>query len=207
MHRWDEVTEGYVACCQARGMSAERVKATRREMERWGNWLKARRPRPSVEEIDAELIVRYVRERTVCRAKATVADVVSKLRGVGEYLVREKYWAQNPLRWLRGPKIDPYAQVPLRLGREAMKQLWQKAAAVPAELGRLKALAALALLYGTGLRRGELVRLNVSDWDATAGTLRVDGRKTGRQRCVLLPELAARCLEANLPARQQHLAE
>src|SRR4029078_4983819 len=122
-------------------------KATRRELERWGGWLKARRARPSVENIDAELIVRYVRERTVCRAKATVADVVSKLRNGGEYLVREKYWSQNPLRWLRGPKIDPYAKVAPRVGKEAMRQLWQKAAAVPSELGRLKALAALALLY------------------------------------------------------------
>ena len=59
----------------------------------------------------------------------------------------------------------------------------------------------LALLYGTGLRRGELERFNREHFDRDAGTLRVDGRKTGHERCVPLPEMVLRCLEAYLPLR------
>ena len=33
----------------------------------------------------------------------------------------------------------------------------------------------LAMLYGTGLRRGELERLNVESFDRREGTLRIDG--------------------------------
>ena len=45
------------------------------------------------------------------------------------------------------------------------------------------------LYYGTGLRRGELERLNLDAFDRPEGTLRIDGRKTGRERCVPLPEM------------------
>ncbi len=60
MNRWLEVTTSYVAACQARGMGAERQKATRRELERLGNWLLATRSTLTLEEIDAELLVSYL---------------------------------------------------------------------------------------------------------------------------------------------------
>jgi site-specific recombinase XerD len=63
----------------------------------------------------------------------------------------------------------------------------------------------LALLYGTGLRRGELERLDVECFDRSQGTLRIDGRKTGRERCVPLPPIVLQCLEAYLPQRHNVL--
>ena len=43
--------------------------------------------------------------------------------------------------------------------------------------------AIIALLYGCGLRRAELVTLDVADYDATAGTLKVRGKRN-KQRMV-----------------------
>jgi integrase len=57
------------------------------------------------------------------------------------------------------------------------------------------------------LRRGELTRLDVDAFDQSEGTLRIDGRKTGRERWVPLPELAVRCLEAYLPRRHNQLEQ
>ena len=88
MKRWLEVTTGYVAACQARGMGVERQKATRRELERLGNWLLATRSTLTLEEVDTELLVNYIRSRSVFKAKATVSDVVSKLRCFGAWLAR-----------------------------------------------------------------------------------------------------------------------
>jgi integrase/recombinase XerD len=188
-------------------MCIERLKATSRELDRVGCWLKACRPQPSLEDIDAELIVRYVRQRTVCKAKATVSDIMSKLRCLGEFLVQEKYWQKNPLHWLRGPKLSPYAQVPCRIHRGEQTKLWQGALTVRSERSQHQYLAILALLYGLGLRRGEVERLDVTDWDAAQGVLQVDGRKTSRERNLPLMELVARCLETHLPWRQRHLEE
>ena len=51
----------------------------------------------------------------------------------------------------------------------------------------------------------ELERLDVGAFDRAQGTLLVDGRKTGRERCVPLPEMVLRCLEAYLPHRHNLL--
>lgn len=178
---------------------------TRRELERWGGWLKARRPRPALAEIGADLIVGYLKERGAFKAKSTVSGIVSLLRGAGEWLVREGHWRSNPLRWLRGPKLSPFARVPQRLDRQALKQLWQGVAALPNAFQRHQRLAQLALLYGLGLRRGELERLNVGDWDPAEGLVRVDGRKTGRERRLAGAGFVTRCVEGHLQERRRHL--
>jgi site-specific recombinase XerD len=169
--------------------------------------MKHRRPRVVLEEIDAELLVRYIQSRTAFKAKATVAGKMSIMRNLGEFLVREGIWRSNPLRWMKGPKLDPRARVPRRIGRKALDELWKTAATNRKGYHRSLWLAVMGLLYGTGLRRGELVRLNVGDWLADEGVLRIDGRKTGQERRVPLPELAWRCLEAYLPIRHNRLEE
>ena len=205
MRRWDGLMDRYLEEYAQRGISTERVEAVRRELGRFGLWLKARRPRPSLDEVDAELIVRYVRERTSFRAKATVSGVMSTLRCAGDWLVREGCWNSNPLRWLQGPKLDPFSRSPRRLDRAGMERLWQGAVSSRTPHARHQWLTILALLYGLGLRRGEIARLNVEDWNHDEGTLLVDGRKTGRERRLATAELVYHCLETYLPQRQNHL--
>lgn len=60
-------------------MCEERQKATRRELERVGSWLLATRSTLPLDEIDTELLVNYIRSRSVFKAKATVSDIVSKI--------------------------------------------------------------------------------------------------------------------------------
>jgi site-specific recombinase XerD len=67
------------------------------------------------------------------------------------------------------------------------------------------AMAVLALLHGTGLRRGELERLDLEDWMREEGVLVIDGRKTGRERAVPVSEGMWRCVEAYLPRRHNLL--
>jgi site-specific recombinase XerD len=207
MRRWDALVERYMSDYAARGVSSERVKQTRSELDRWGNWLKSRRPRPSLESVDGALVIGYVRSRTTCRAKATVSGKLSILRGLGEYLVREGIWSSNPLRWIRGPRLDPRCRQPKRLGTQGMKRLWEEVVSHRQGFHRHLWLTVLAVLYGTGLRRGELVRLDVSHWNRDEGLLEIDGRKTGRTRRVPVPELVARCLESYLPHRHNQLEQ
>lgn len=205
MRRWDRLVEQYMEEYVARGVCEETAAAVQRELDRWGTWLKHRRPRPSLEAVNSDLVIRYVQGRTAFRAKATVSSTMSVMRGMGDFLVRQGVWGMNPLRWLHGPKLDGRSRLPRRIGQEAMKTLWEAAAKARQGYHRSLWLAALGLLYGTGLRRGELERLNVGDWQRDEGLLCVDGRKTGRERRVAVPELAWRCVEAYLPERQNHL--
>ena len=54
MKRWDRLVDQYMEEYEAAGRAAETVKGTRRELERWGSWLKNLRPRPALEEVNAE---------------------------------------------------------------------------------------------------------------------------------------------------------
>ena len=205
MRRWDALAGAYIEEYRARGVGEAYVTHVERELERWGAWLKRRRPRPRLEEISADLHVRYLQDRTAFRAKATVYGVLSKMRGFGDYLVRQGIWADNPLKWLQGPKLTPYHRLPKRIDGQAMKALWSAAAAGRGVYQRHLGITILSLLYGTGLRRGELARLDVADWNCADGTLRIDGRKTGTERSVPVPRIVYHCIETYLPHRQNHL--
>jgi len=151
------------------------------------------------------ILVEYVRGRTSFKAKATVYGVVSKLKGIGRFLSMHGVWISDAARWIRGPKLDSRSHLPRRIGEERMRKLWEAAATGRQGYSRSLCLAVLATLYGTGLRRGELVRLVVGDWDSQERILRIDGRKTGRGRNSAVPEMVVRCMEHYLVARQNHL--
>ena len=55
MKRWDRLVDLYMEEYEAAGRAAESAKGTRRELERWGSWLKNLRPRPALEEVNADL--------------------------------------------------------------------------------------------------------------------------------------------------------
>lgn len=62
---------------------------------------------------------------------------------------------------------------------------------------------AVALLYTAGLRRGEIVRLTLSDVDATAGVLRIRDSKFHKSRWVPLSPSATRELRRYLRVRRR----
>jgi site-specific recombinase XerD len=205
MRRWDRLVDGYTGVCEGRGLSEAWVRSLRSELERWGCWMKRRRPRPDLEEVDGQMLIAYLRRRTHFHAKATVSGVASKLRCMGEYLVEQGVWRENPMRWVRGPRLDGRGQLPRRIGAEHLGKLWEAAGGQRSHYHRQLAVAALALLYGTGLRRGELERLNVEDWQREENVLKIDGRKSGCERSVPLSQGIGRCLESYLPVRQNLL--
>jgi site-specific recombinase XerD len=205
MRRWHALVDEYVDECRARGLAESTIKSMTFVLDDWGVWLQHRRPRPALERIGPELHVAYLSSRSHFRAKATVYSTLSVMRCMGDFLMRRGLWSSNPLRWMKGPKIHPYSRVPRRIEREQMAALWRAAAARCGEYDSRLWVALLAVLYGAGLRRGELARLDVAHYDRAQGTLRIDGRKTGQERLVPLPELSLRALEGYLPARHNRL--
>jgi integrase/recombinase XerD len=192
---------------RARGLSEQTVEHTDSRLDRWGRWLKKRRPRVVIEHIDADTITRYMEACASFRSKSTVYSTLSTMRGFGDYLVRQGLWKINPLRWMKGPKVTPYSRLPRRIDQAHMEALWREGANRGGEYSSHLWVTILAMLYGTGLRRGELARLDVDAFDRNEGTLRIDGRKTGQERCVPLPEMVLRCLEAYLPRRHNQLEQ
>jgi site-specific recombinase XerD len=207
MKRWDGLVDGYIKWCESRGLSEATVTGIRIELDRWGCWMKRWRPRMNLEEVEGAMLIKYVRSRTRFRAKTTVAGVTSKMRCMGEYLVQEGVWRKNPMRWVKGPRLDWRGQIPKRIGQEHLEKIWDATSRNRSGYQQHLQIAVLALLYGTGLRRGELERLDLDHWKREEGILYIDGRKTGRERSVPVTEGIWRCLEAYLPLRQNLLEQ
>ena len=205
MRRWDALVDAYIRMTRARGLSEVTILKYHRELERFGCWLKRRKPRPSLEKVDSDLVIQYIRSRTTCHSKSMVAGVMSALKMMGDHLVREGYWNGNPLRWMRGPKMDPRMKLPRRIGKAHLKKVWDTACSNPRESARLRSMCLLSILYGTGIRRGEIERLNMSHWNREEGTLTLDGRKTNRERTIPVGGGVWRCVEAYLPHRHNLL--
>ena len=205
MRRWDSVVDRFMQEYSSRGITQATVDKVRCELDKWGSWMKRRRPRPKLETIDSDLLLRYIQDRSAFRSKSTVSSIVSVMRCMGEFLVREGYWSQNPFRWIRGPKLHDRSHLPRRISKKMMQQLWIAAATNRQGYQQLQWMAVLSILYGVGVRRGELERLDVDHWNREEGILFVDGRKTGWQRHVVLPDMARQCLESYLVYRHNHL--
>jgi site-specific recombinase XerD len=205
MKRWDSLVSGYLRVCEARGLSSESLDGIRDEMDRLGCWMKRRRPQPRLEDVGHEILIEYLKRRTHFHAKSTVSSIASKMRCMGEYLVHQGVWQQNPMRWVKGPRLDPRGKLPRRIGSAHLSKLWEATAQQRGAYSKHLSVVVLALLYGTGLRRGELERLQVKDWDREQNVLAVDGRKTANERSIPLSEPIARCLESYLPLRQNQL--
>ena len=205
MRRWDSLVDQYIAEVRTRGLSEATIKSYLWELQKVGNWLKRRKPKPNLENVDGELLIGYIRSRTAFHARATVAGVLTSLRMMGAFLVYKGIWQSNPMRWIKGPKLDPRMRLPRRIGRTQMEKIWNQIANVPQVSSRRRLLCLLSILYGTGLRRGELERLNIQDWNREEGTLTIDGHKTGRQRKVPVWEGIWGCVEGYLPHRHNTL--
>jgi integrase len=65
----------------------------------------------------------------------------------------------------------------------------------------LRDAALLAILFGTGLRRSEVVGLDLKDFDPNTGALKVRGGKGGKDRTVYLPSALKKLLQEWLQRR------
>lgn len=207
MKRWDALADRFLEGYSARGLAGGTVDSMRREWDRWGCWLKSRRPRPKLEEVSVEEVTQYLGSFGKFRAKSTQYGMMSRMRRIGDFLVAEQVWRENPLRWMKGPRLDRRHRLPRRISDSTLTRIWEAAAQSREVFHRHLWVAVLGVLYGGGLRRGEIVSLDFSDWDEATGTLLVDGKKTGRERRVPLPDLCRQCLEAYLPRRHNVLVK
>jgi len=206
MKRWDGLKDRFMEVYESRGLAASTVQLMSHEWDRWGCFLKNRRPRPRLEDVSAQMITEYIGRRSKFMAESTQRSVMSRMRLIGEFFVQEDIWRMNFLRWMKGPRVDRRHRLPRRVDKSALGKLMEAAASGRFEYSRYLWPAVLGVFYGTGIRRGELSRLNLSCWDAENGLLLVDGSKGRRERRVALPPLAWQCLEAYLPRRQNVLA-
>jgi integrase/recombinase XerD len=145
---------------------------------------------------DAEHLVKYVNVLyTKSLSSRSIARHLSSIRGFFNFLVSEGKIATDPTEHLSSPK--QWTTIPKFLNRNQIENLI--AAPDPTKPTGVRDRAMLEILYATGIRVSELVRLQVSNVDMGLGLLRVTG-KGNKTRLVPVHSEALNTLRSYLEA-------
>ena len=182
------------------------VQAYRRDVDHFVEWA-ARAGHESPDTVDRRLLRRYLAFLgTTGKAKRTIARRASALRRYFGWLVRTGALAADPSSGLRAPQGE--GRLPRVLKGEELHQLLDEPPSAVAdgdpEHVRLRDDAVLELLYGSGLRVGEVCGLAPGDVDARSRTVTVWG-KGGKQRRVPISLPAAEAVDRWRTHGAQHV--
>ena len=148
----------------------------------------------SLEEIDKHVIRDYLSHLMAQGyVKASIARKLSAIRAFYRYLLREKIVSTNPLATTSSPKLDK--RLPSFLTHDEVKQLLEAPDLSKPQGQRDRAI--LELLYASGLRVSELVKLDFGDINLESREIRVFG-KGSKERVVLMGVPAANALQTYL---------
>jgi integrase/recombinase XerC len=136
------------------------------------------------------------------RAPTTLGRRLAALRTFFRWLVREGARDADPTLGLPAPRAPRPLPRPIAVDDVTALLDVPRAAGAASDPAALRDQALFELMYGAGLRVGEIVALDVRDLDLVRGEVRVWG-KGGKERVVPLPEAARVALGAHLAVRRE----
>lgn len=192
----------YLAELERRGASAHTLRNYASDLGQFANYFEpAGAEPPEIEELDLPLM----REWLASLYDRKLADVsvrrnLAAVRGLFKFLRQEGVLETNVAARLRTPKAKQ--RLPEVMSAEKTNRLIDAVeAGEPVEKpSRERDLAMLELLYGCGIRVGELVGIDLDDMDMAEGWLRVRG-KGNKERQVPVAERATAAVERYLAVR------
>ncbi len=198
---FEQTLRSYLHFCRAeKGLAVNSVHSYRQDLTRLGIFLHG----SALAVVNIDVLRAYVDHlRTSGLSNRTIARQITAMRGFFGYLVEENEISSDPTELLVAPKIG--SSLPRYLDASRVEQLLtypQKSSATG-----LRDKAMLSLLYATGLRVSELIKLRISDLDDAEGVVRVFG-KGNKQRLVPVGRDALRSVEEySVQARPKLLKE
>lgn len=167
-------------------MSFHSVRAYRLDLERFGEFLSAQYPAISIPEITKEHLRAYQQSLGHLRPRSVVRRIAA-LRSLLFYAENEKLITTSPFEGFR-LRLRIGRTLPRTLGHKTVERVFRTlynrpAATEAARLQKLRDIAVIELLFGAGLRVGEVAHLSAERIDLESDSIRVDG-KGSRERLV-----------------------
>lgn len=185
-----------------RGLSPNTVESYRSDLAQFQAFLEESVGTSRIADVDVLAIRSFLaRLHQKGSARSSVARKLAAIRTLFRFLTREGWITRNPARLVATPRLD--RKVPPRLEETEVERLLD-APDTEAPLGR-RDRAMLEILYATGLRVGELVRIDLSSLDLEERLVRVTG-KGNKERIVPFGEPAAEAVRQYLPDRRRFVA-
>ena len=181
-----------------RSFSGESLRAYRSDLKQFTDFLDEREI-PAMAAIDHLLLRSYLAGMSSGGyGRRSIARKLASVRSLFRYLHRRDLLAENPALNLRTPKLG--RSLPSMLDEGQINALLE----APSEVSwtGLRDRAILELLYATGLRVSEVVKLDVHDLELTRGSLRTIG-KGRKERILPLVKPAIRAIESWLEVRSR----
>ncbi|HEY8321143.1 MAG TPA: site-specific tyrosine recombinase/integron integrase [Candidatus Baltobacteraceae bacterium] len=187
-----------------RGQSARTAEEYARDVEAFGEFLEPGHPKTAaflkLADATTSDVRRFVMELMGPR-KYTATSVRRKIAALRSYYSlqkREGRRPDNPAQDVPPPKAAK--RLPQVMSEAEVGKLLRTRVAGKDDGLRLRNAAIMELLYASGIRRAELVGLNLADIDTERRMMRVLG-KGNKQRMVFMNEAAATAIRAYLGVR------
>jgi integrase/recombinase XerD len=161
-----------------KGLAKNSLSAYSVDLRHFGHWLND--ARIAIDEVERVHIVKYFQSLRAAGISArSVARALAAIRGLFRFLVAERHLKNDPTENLENPKL--WSTLPKSMQAEEVEALL--AAPDRSTSEGLRDAAMLELLYATGLRVSELIKVRIDDVVMDAGFLRTIG-KGSKERIV-----------------------
>ncbi|MDQ2866416.1 MAG: tyrosine recombinase [Candidatus Eremiobacteraeota bacterium] len=191
-----------------RGQSPRTSEEYARDVELFGGFLEPGHPNDApflkIASTTASDVRRFIMELMGPR-KYTPASVRRKIAALRSYFAlqkREGRRGDNPAADVPPPKATK--RLPQVMSEPEVAKLLRTRIAGKTDFQRCRDAAIMELLYASGIRRAELVGLNIADVDLERRLMRVIG-KGNKQRTVFINEAAANAIRTYLGLRPRTL--
>jgi integrase/recombinase XerD len=210
-HGFPALIEEFLTDLGSRGYSEATIRNRRQRLATLAGWLNDRGVTRPV-QVTRPMLVRYQRYLFHYRKAdgeplsfRSQNEALLPIRAFFKWAVRNDHVGSNPASELELPKVEK------RLPKAALSVEEAEAVLAVPDLSRATGVrdrAMIEVLYGTGIRRGELARLNVRDLDVERHTLMVRQGKGRKDRMVPIGPRAVAWIERYLTdARPQWTTE
>ena len=171
-----------------KGLAKNSLSSYATDLRRFGKWL----DQHALESVKRQQIVRYIQSlRSSGISARSVARALAALRGLFRFLVAERHLKHDPTENLDNPKL--WSTLPKSMHPSEVDDLL--AAPDRSKPDGLRDAAMLELLYATGLRVSELIKVKLEDVVLDAGFLRTFG-KGSKERIVPFGDSARTAITA-----------
>jgi site-specific recombinase XerD len=179
------------------GRSVATVKEYGADVHAFASFLGSRAKLIAADQGDVRnFVVELISKR--CSKAVTVRRKLASLRSFYSYLILEKIRVDNPALGVPSPKAEK--RLPRILNESEVSRVIDARKAGRHEEFTLRNYAMLELLYASGIRRAELVGINVEHVDLDAKLAHVIG-KGNKERLVMLNASAVKAIKAYLRVR------
>ncbi|MDI6840512.1 MAG: tyrosine recombinase [bacterium] len=185
-----ELLEKFIESLKLEGASPHTIRSYRVDIEELADFLKQKTAehigKRDIRDFLASL-ARYSYD------KRSISRKLSAIRSFFKFLVKRGIIGQNPCVDLHAPKLE--RKIPSFLTFEAAEKLMKLTGLSNRDS------AILELLYGTGMRASELIKLNIGDINFINETVKIFGKRE-RERIIPLTRKARESLQRYLDERR-----